>query len=79
MLVLAVEGHQMLQVVWVSFAACIGISVLFSLVIVGAARAGEARRAGHALAAAPWFVLAVVCFALFAFGMVLGVHAMIQR
>jgi hypothetical protein len=77
--VFGVEGHQMLQVVWVSFAACIGISVLFSLVIVGSARAGEARRAGHAVAAVPWFVLAVICFALFAGGVALGVHAMVQR
>jgi Na+/H+-dicarboxylate symporter len=79
MLVLAVESHQLLEVIWVSFVACIAVSVLFSLVIVGAARAGDARKAGHALAAAPWFLLAVVCFTLFAGGVVLGVHAMIQR
>ena len=60
MTVFAVESHLLIEVVWVSFLACIGISVLFSLVIVGAARAGDARKAGHSLAAAPWFLLAVV-------------------
>ncbi len=79
MTVFAVESHLLIEVVWVSFLACIGISVLFSLVIVGAARAGDARKAGHSLAAVPWFLLAVVCFALFAAGIVLGVHAMVQR
>jgi hypothetical protein len=79
MTVFAVESHLLIEVVWVSFLACIGISVLFSLVIVGAARAGDARKAGRSLAAAPWLLLAVVCFALFAAGIVLGVHAMVQR
>ena len=79
MTVFAVESHLLIEVVWVSFLACIGISVLFSLVIVGAARAGDARQAERSLAAAPWFLLAVVCFALFAAGIVLGVLAMVQR
>ena len=48
MTVFAVDAHLLWQVVWVSTLAGVGISALFSLVIVAAARAGDARRAGHA-------------------------------
>ncbi|MEJ7891235.1 MAG: hypothetical protein WKF94_01160 [Solirubrobacteraceae bacterium] len=42
----AVQAGQLLQVVWVSLAAGIGATVLFSLVVFGSSRATEARRAG---------------------------------
>jgi hypothetical protein len=77
--VFAVDAHLLLQVVWVSLLAGVGISVLFSLVIVGSAKAGEARRAGHGGAAAAYLALAVITFALFALGVVLGVQTMIEK
>jgi len=77
--VFAVDGHLLWQVVWVSLVAGVGISALFSLVIVGAARAEDARRAGRGAAAALYFTLAVLAFALFAGGVVLGVRAMIEK
>ncbi len=79
MLVFAVDAHLLWQVVWVSALAGVGISALFSFVIVGGARAGEARRAGRAGAAAAYGMLAVACFALFAVGVALGVQAMITK
>ncbi len=79
MTVFAVDTHLLLQVVWVSFVAGIGISALFSLVIVGSARAGDARRAGRDGAAAAYAALAVGAFLLFAAGVVLGVQAMITK
>ena len=79
MTVFAVDTHLLLQVVWVSFLAGIGISALFSLVIVGSARAGDARRAGRDGAAAVYAVLAVLAFLLFAGGVVLGVQAMVTK
>ena len=78
-MVFAVDGHLLWQVVWVSLVAGVGISALFSLVIVGAARAEDARRAGRGAAAALYFTLAVLAFALFAGGVVLGVRAMIEK
>ena len=47
--------------------------------ILGGAKAGDARRAGHRGAAAAYLALAVVAFALFAVGVVLGVQAMIEK
>jgi hypothetical protein len=77
--VFAVDGHLLLQVVWVSIVAGVGISTLFSLVIVGAARAGDARRAGRDVAATLYVALAVGAFAAFAAGVVLGVETMLDK
>ena len=79
MTVFAVDGSLLLQVVWVSLLAGIGITAMFSLVILGSAKAGDARRAGHGVAAAAYLALAVIAFALFALGVVLGVQTMIEK
>ena len=77
MLVLAVDTHLLWQVIWVSVLAGVAISALFSLVILGVTRASDARREGSATA--PYVALAVVAFALFAAGVVLGVQEMISK
>jgi hypothetical protein len=79
MTVFAVDGHLLWQVVWVSFLAGVGISALFSFVIVGAARADEARRAGRGSVALGYAAFAVLAFALFAVGVVLGVQTMVDK
>ena len=78
MVVFAVDTHLLWQVIWVSFAAGLGIAVLFSLVILGSARAADSRRTG-AGGAAGWLALAVVAFLLFAGGVALGVQEMISK
>jgi uncharacterized membrane protein len=79
MLVFAVDEHLLWQVVWVSLLSGVGISVLFSLVILGAARAYDARRAGRGASATLYAVLALIALAVFALGVVLGVRAMIDK
>jgi hypothetical protein len=79
MTVFAVDGHLLWQVVWVSLVAGLGISLLFSFVILGAARAGEARRAGRGGAAIAYAALGLTAFVLFAVGVVLGVQAMVEK
>jgi hypothetical protein len=79
MTVFAVDGSLLVQVVWVSLLAGIGITAMFSLVILGSAKAGDARRTGHGVAAAAYLALAVIAFALFALGVVLGVQTMIEK
>ena len=78
-MVFAVDTHLLWQVVWVSFAAGLGIAVLFSLVILGSARAAESRRTGGGGAAAGWVALAVLAFLVFAAGVALGVQEMISK
>jgi hypothetical protein len=77
MVAFAVDTGLLWQVIWVSFAAGLGIAVLFSLVILGSARAAEARRTGAG--AAGWIALAVLAFALFAGGVALGVQEMVSK
>jgi hypothetical protein len=79
MIVFAVDGHLLFQVVWVSLVAGVGISALFSLVIYGADKATDHRRAGHGAAATAYMGLAVLAFTLFALGVGLGVQTMIQK
>jgi hypothetical protein len=52
---------------------------MFSLVILGGAKAGDARRAGNGGAAAAFLALAVIAFLLFAVGVALGVQTMIEK
>jgi Na+/H+-dicarboxylate symporter len=79
MTLFAVDAHLLWQVIWVSLLAGVGISALFSFVILGAARAGDARRAGRAGAASAYAALALLAFAAFAVGVVLGVQTMVER
>jgi hypothetical protein len=79
MVAFAVDTGLLWQVIWVSFAAGLGIAVLYSLVIVGSARAAEARRTGDGAAAAGWLAFAVVAFLLFAGGVALGVNEMVSK
>jgi hypothetical protein len=79
MRVFAVDTGLLWHVVWVSLVAGVAISALFSFVIAGAARAGDARRAGRDAAALAHATLAVLTFAVFAVGVVLGVQAIVQK
>ena len=79
MVVFAVDTGLLWQVIWVSAVAGVGISALFSLVILGGARAGDARRAGRGRVAAGYAALSVVALLLFAGGVLLGVQEMVTK
>jgi hypothetical protein len=79
MTVFAVDAGLLWHVVWVSLVAGVAISALFSFVIVGAARAGDARRGGRDGAAMAYATLALLTFAVFAVGVVVGVQAIVQK
>jgi len=74
-----VDGGALLQVLWVSVAAGLGLSLIFSLAIAGAARASQQRRAGQAGGAVVWSAITVVCVALCAVAVVLGVIVMLKK
>ena len=75
----AVDFHALGQVVWVSLLAGVGVTVLFSLVIWGAGKAGEARRAGHQSYAVAYGALAVVAMIVFGVAVVFGVTVMLNK
>jgi len=74
-----VEIGKLLDVIWVSLAAGVGITTVFSLVVYSGARAGEARREGHSSAATLFGVLAVLALLAFVAGVVIGVSIMLDK
>jgi hypothetical protein len=72
-------AERLLQVVWVSLAAGVGVTTIFSLVIRWAARSTEERRGGRDRVAAGYVALSLVAFAVFLAGVVLGVEIMLSK
>ena len=75
----AVDFHALGQVIWVSLAAGIGVTVLFSVVIWGADRAGAARRQDQDTQALAYGALAVAAMVVFSVAVVLGVIVMLSK
>jgi hypothetical protein len=74
-----IDVGQLLEVVWVSLLAGVGITGAYSLVVLGSARSLQARRAGQSGAAAAYAGLAVLTFCLFAAVVIYGVHVMLTK
>ncbi len=74
-----VELSHLVEVVWVSIAAGIFVTVAFSFVVLGIARSAESRREGHAGAAVAIGALAGLAMAGFAAAVVGGVYTMLTK
>jgi hypothetical protein len=74
-----VHWDTILQVVWVSLVAGIGVSAIFSLAILAVARAGESSRAGRGGAAVGFAVLAVLALIVFGAGIALGINVLLSK
>ena len=72
-------GHQLLTLAWQGLGVTIGVTLCFSLGLVGTIRASEARRDGHNAAVVPWTLLAVLAFAAFAAFAVLAVAVVVDK
>jgi hypothetical protein len=75
----AVKLSDIAEVVWVSLAAGIAVTLLFSLVVYSSARSAECRRARRDAAATVYAGGAVLAFAAFAAIVVYGVHIMLAK
>jgi hypothetical protein len=75
----AIAWGDLFEVVWVSFAAGTGITAIFSLVIYAGGRSADARRAGNGGAATLYAGVALLAFALFLVGLVIGVTIMLKK
>ena len=69
----AVDTKALLQLVWVAPLAALTVALTFSLVIHGAARSSDARRAGRSAAATAYGALAVLAALAFAAAVLFGV------
>jgi len=74
-----VDGDALVQVIWVSIVAGLGLTLVFSLAIAAGARAGQARRSGAPGEALAWSVLTVVCGLLCMVAVALGVVVMLSK
>ena len=63
------------EVVWVGLLAGVGITTTYSFVVLGYS---ESRRAQGAATVA-WAVVALVAFAVFAAGVIYGVHILLSK
>jgi hypothetical protein len=75
----SIDVGQLFQVVWVSAAAGIAVTVLFSFVVLFGSRSAEAQRGGAAGTAMAYLVLAVVFMAVFGAVVAYGVHIMLSK
>jgi hypothetical protein len=79
MLAALIDTKALLKVIWVSFAAGAGLTAVFSLAIVGAARFTDRRRDGRSGAAAGFAVLAAVALAGIAAAIAYGLKVMTTK
>jgi hypothetical protein len=61
----AVDWGQLLELVWVAALAGVGVAACFSLIILGASRASECRRADRTVPATAYGALSVVATVVF--------------
>jgi hypothetical protein len=73
-----VDGGALLDVVWVSLLAGVGVVTIYSVAVLGAARASDARREGRGGAAAAYGTLALAALLLFAAVIVVGVAILVS-
>jgi hypothetical protein len=79
-LVLAdIDWGALLEVIWVSLVAGIGVTAVYSVIIYTSSRAGDARREGNGGAAAVYGTLAALAFAMFLAGVIVGVTIMLNK
>jgi hypothetical protein len=74
-----VEWGDVLEVVWASFVAGFGVTLAFSLALLGATRAVDLRREGHTAAASAYAVMMAVGLIATAAAIVFGIVVMTSK
>jgi hypothetical protein len=75
----AIDGGQLLQVVWVSVAAGVAVTLLFSLVVLFGARSAEHQRSGRGARAFAHGTVALLFMVAFGALVAYGVHIMLTK
>ena len=79
MLAAIVDGDALLEVVWASLAAGVGVTGVFGIAIVGATRAFDMNRAGNPVGAFVFGALGVLAAALVVAAIVFGIVVMTAK
>ena len=75
----AIDWGQLFELVWAAGIAAMAVSVSFAMIIVGATRATDCRRANRSAAATAYLVLAIVAALVFAGGVVFGISVIVSK
>ncbi len=79
MLATVVETDALLQTVLAAFVAGVGVTLVFSLAILGAARFADMSRNGRPVSAAAFGALTLVALAVAAAGVTIGIIVMTSK
>ena len=79
MLATVVDTGSLLKTVAAAFVAGVGVTLIYSLAILGAARSAELSRDGRPLAAASFGALAVVALAAATAAVTIGIIVMTEK
>jgi hypothetical protein len=75
----AVKASDIVEVVWVSLVAGVLVCLGYALVVLGTARATDARRNGNGAASLAFGALAAIALAACIGAVVFGVHIMVTK
>jgi hypothetical protein len=79
MIATIVDTGKLFQAAWTSLVAAVGVTIVFSLLVVGAARSSEHGRAGRRAAAGAYGVLATIALAGCLAAVALGIIVMTTK
>jgi hypothetical protein len=79
MMATIVDTQALLRTVAAAFVAGVGVTIIFSLAILGAARFADLSRDGRPAAAAAFGALAVVALAAAAAAVTIGIIVMVRK
>ncbi len=74
-----IDGHALVQLIWVGFAAGVGVTGAFALALLGVTRAADFSRDGRAVEAALYGVLGLAALAAVTAAVVYGIVVMTQK
>ena len=72
-----VDTGALIEVIWVSLVAGIGVTAVFSIALLGATRSAEARRAGRSGSAAGFGALGALAGLVLVAGVAYAVHLIV--
>jgi hypothetical protein len=78
-MIAAIDWGQIFELIWAAAVAGIAVSITFAVLIVGATRASDHRRADRGGVAAAYIVLAALAAVVFAGSVVFGISIIVSK
>ena len=78
-MIAAIDWGQIFELIWAAAVAGIAVAITFALLILGATRASDHRRADRGGVAAAYFVIAALAAVAFAGSVVFGISIIVSK